>query len=253
MLSGCDSPANDLVLSASAGAEQGGVLVALSPTAASFDREQTQLQAAQASQAGQLWQLWIDGRRALLDGGDGHPSPVTVAEGARSARGYLEAGPHHFALMTSAAVPAFEGDAQVPSGGTIRLFVFGPLEALQGRFVSTPDEPASGNEHVTVVNLLRTGQAVEVVTCTGPRACTPVSSALGLGDLFDTEVPLPADGAAVTMTSDGVGIGYRAQPSPSMPAPPVLALGRGPNGAPAVFVAAPVYMSDEGEVLYGFN
>jgi len=264
-LCGCGTPANTVTLSDDAGADKGGVLVAFSPTASSFDDEQAQLaadaSAAQGSPASELWHLWIDDQRAVLDAGDGQVRPVTVSEGGLSPLGYLEAGPHHLMVGTSDGASIFDGDAQVPSGGTLRLFLFGRLEALQGRFVATPDVPASGNEHVTVVNLLRTGQSLEVVSCTGAAACVPVSAALGMGDLFDTEVPACPDDAAATMTADGVGIGYRAPPSPSMPAPPVLPLqrptpsagGSTEAAAPAVFVAAPVYMSDQGQLLFGFD
>jgi len=262
VLSGCGTPASTVTLAADARADRGGLLVAFSPTASSFDDEQAHVaadaNAAQGPQTSEFWHLWIDDQRALLDAGDGQSRPLTVSEGGLSPLGYLEAGPHHFMVGTSEGASIFDGDAQVPSGGTLRLLLFGRLEALEGRFVATPDVPASGNEHVTVVNLLRTGQSLEVVTCTGAAACVPVSPALGLGDLFDTEVPACSDGAAATMTADGVGIGYRAPPSPAMPAPPVLALQRTAGGpteaaAPPVFVAAPVYMSDQGQLLFGFN
>lgn len=255
MLSGCGAEPHTVVLTARAGTDQGGVLVAFSPTASSFDDEQADPQPSQP------WQLWIDGQRALVDDGDGHVSPLAVSEGGLSAVGYLDAGPHHFTMAASGGAATFDGDAEVPSGGTVRLFLYGPPEALQGRFVATPDVPASGNEHVTVVNLLRTGQRLQVVTCTCAASCTPASSDLALGDLYDTEVPAASDGDGATMTTDGAGIGYRVTPSPTLPDPPVLALRRGSltAGGPAeaasraIFVAAPVYMSDTGQLLYGFN
>jgi hypothetical protein len=259
LLSGCGAQPTPVVLAAAAGPDMGGVLVAFSPTAATFDDEQARLVQADDAPGAQVsaaWQLRIDGSPAVFDGGEENVSAVTVTEGGQSVLGYLDAGPHHFTVAAPGGGPTFDGDAEIPSGGTLRLFLFGPPDALQGRFVSTPDLPASGNQHVTVVNLLRTGQSLEVVACTGLTACAPVSPALSLGDLFDTEVPAPGEGAAATITADGVGIGYRVAPSLSLPAPPVLALTAGGATAaatPDVFVAAPVYMSDQGELLYGFN
>ncbi len=257
MLCGCGAEAGVMVLTVGPGPDRGGVVVALAPAAATFDDEQARLAAeadgasGSGTPASQLWQLRIDGQWAMRDGGDGHLSAVTVAEGGQSAPGYLDAGPHHFTVATPAGASIFDGDADVPSGGTLRLFLYGPREALQGRFVPTPDTPASGNEHVTVVNLVRTGPGLEVVTCSDAASCAPISPVLGLGDLFDTEVPAPPGDADSTLTGDGAGIGYRVTPSNELPAPPVLPL-HAAAGA-AVFVAAPIYMTDQGTLLGGFN
>lgn len=254
-LSGCGGPADVIVLARAAGGpEQGGVLVALSPTAPSFDDEQ-ELLVAEGGSPSEVLQLWIDGRPVMLDDGAGHLSRVTVSEGGSSAMGYLDAGPRHFSVTTLGGAPIFEGDAEVPSDGTLRLFLFGPAGAQQGRFVAAPAAPAAGNEHLTLLNLVRTGQALQVVSCRDAATCTALSPALALGELFDTEVPASSGDVASTFSA-GSGVGYRVVPSPSLPDPPVAAFHRAPTAGespPPVFIAAPVYMSDEGQPQYGFN
>jgi hypothetical protein len=114
-------------------------------------------------------------------------------------------------------------------------------------------------EHITLVNLVRTGQKLEVVRCTDAATCTPISPALALGDVFDAEVPADArDDCAyplysivpcfpASLTAGGGGIGYRVVPSAALPNPPVLALGS--SAPPAVNVVVPLYFSDEGQLL----
>jgi hypothetical protein len=229
-----EGPANHLLLAAAAGPDTGGMLVAFAPTDPTFQAEQAHVVTGPNVTA---YEVLVDGELATLDDGSGHASAVTVTEGGVSGRGYLNAGPHHFTIRAAGGPPAFEGDGQVPGGGTVRLFLFGPLAALQGRFVSTPDVPATGNEHVTAINLVRGGQTIEVVSCPD-ASCTPLSDPLALGDVFDTERPAGDD------------VGFRLIPSTALPDPPVLAFS---PELPDILVAAPVYVSDEGQLQYGFN
>jgi hypothetical protein len=236
------------------GPDRGRVVVALSPTG---DSNQTQYHVLLDDD------LVADSREDVWD-------PFTVTPGGEIGIGYLESGPHHFTIVAPGAAPIFEGDGQIPGGGAVRLYLYGPLAALQGRFVSVPDAASAGNEHVTVVNLMSSGQSIEVVSCTNANSCTPISPALSLGELFDAEVPAvisngcPPDAAPfadclpLSLSAEGAGIGYRLVPSYSLPDPPALPLG--PIGFvypdPAtvtVFVAAPVSMTDQGQLLFGFN
>ncbi len=245
---GCGAPTgqpNLLLAGAGAGPDTGGMLVAFAPTDSTFEAEQSRLLTAPSETA---YEVLVDGKVAMLDDDWGHASPLTVTVGTVSSRGYLDAGPHHFTIRAPGGAPVFDGDGQVPGGGTLRLFLFGAPGAVAGQFVSTPDTPAAGNEHVTAVNLMRSGQTVEVVSCVD-AACTPISDPLNLGDVFDTEVPASQD-LASSLTDDGTGIGYREVPSASLPAPPVLAF---QTEARSILVVAPVYMSDQGQLLYGFN
>lgn len=227
-------PSNVVIASTSAGSNKGGLVTSLSPTDATFQAEQ-----ARVATNPNLTQydLWLDGD-LLYDPEQAGQSLYTVTEGAENSVHYLDAGPHHFTIAAPGQAPIFDGDGQIPAGGNARLFLYGPLDALQGLFVSLPDAPTAGNEHVTVVNLMPTGQAIEVVSCTDAATCTVLSPVLALGDIFDAEVsanfpdcaptpsdPSPAvDGCGTSLTSDGAGIGYRLVPSASLPNPPVLAL-----------------------------
>jgi hypothetical protein len=225
---------NQLLLATDAGPNTGGLLVAFAPTDSTFEAEQARLTTDPRPTA---YDVLVDGRLAMLEDGAGHAAAVTVTEGSVTERGYLNAGPHHLTIRAPAGADIFDGDGEVPGGGTVRLFLYGPLEALQGLFVATPDAPAAGNEHVTAVNLMLSGQTIEVVTC-ADETCAPISGALASGGVFDTEVPA------------GAGVGYGLVPSTSLPDPPVLAFTTGP---PNIFVTAPVYISDQGQLQYGFN
>jgi len=229
-----DGTATHLLLAAGGGSDTGGLVVAFAPTDPTFQAEQIHVAAGPHLTA---YEVLVDGQLATLDDGAGHRSAVTVTEGGVSGQGYLNAGPHHLTIRAAGAPPVFEGDGEVPGGGTVRLFLFGPLAALQGRFVSTPDVPAAGNQHVTAVNLIGGGPTIEVVSCPDAR-CAPLSDPLALGDVFDTDLPADDD------------VGYRLVPSDALPDPPVLAFSPDPS---AVLVAAPVYLSDQGQLQYAFN
>lgn len=181
----------------------------------------------------------------------------------------LEAGNYHFTIQAPTGATSFEGDGKIPDGGSEHLFLYGSFDSLQGRFVSVPNVPAAGNDHITVVNLLRSGQTIEVVTCSAAGTCTPISPALALGDVFDTEVPAVADHPCPddpgeincdSLTADGAGIGYRLVPSASLPNPVVNPLHIGAESAGTlggasfeVYVDAPVFMSDQGKTEFDLN
>jgi len=171
---------------------------------------------------------------------------------------------HHFAVLVPGHPPIFQGDGELAAGSWLRLYLFGAADAPQGRFVITADAPSPGNEHITVINLMRSGQTIEVVSCTDVTTCTPISPALAMGDCFQTEAPaVVSDDGYGSLTATGAGIGYRLVPSATLPNPAVNQLSSGVQGAvfrpagskvPApIFVAAPVFMSDQGVVLRDFE
>jgi len=183
--------------------------------------------------------------------------PITISENGMRVDGYLHSGRHHFAMLVPGSAPIFEGDGEIMAGSWLHMYVFGAAGAQQGRFVSTPDNPSSGNESITVINLIRSGQTIEVVSCTDATTCTPISPALAMGDVFQTEVPavVSEDGYG-SLTATGAGVGYRLVPSASFPNPPVNELRVGVQGVmnrplgsndPApIFISAPVFISDQG-------
>jgi hypothetical protein len=213
-----------------------------------------------------IYNVTMDGKiLAEEEGTEGSPVPkllpISVSEGGLAGVGYLDGGPHQFAVLTPGSAPIWEGDGDIMPGGALRLFVFGPADAEQGRFAFVPNAPSvAGNENITVINLMRSGQSIEVVSCADATTCTPISPPLAMGDLFQTEVPAVglSEGGYASMTADGAGIGFRLVPSAALPNPIVDALYVGPLGQgafppPEVFVAAPVFLSEQGESLTGFN
>jgi len=200
------------------------------------------------------YQVFLDGQVLAFDDRNGGLSPSLVYPGAVAGLGYLQAGPHHFRIASLDGNPIFVADAQLTAGATTRLFLYGPPNDLRGRFITAPSATPAGQEHVTVVNLVRTGQAIEVVSCSGGGVCEPVSPALALGDVFDADVPdANPSPPARSLSDDGAGIGFRMVPSATVPNPPVLSLTRaipfaGNREPPAaLYVAAPIYLSDRGD------
>jgi hypothetical protein len=264
-LAGCGTeeiPGHRLVPSVQAGPDKGGVLVAFSPTEDTYEAAEQ----AMTSSTRTEYHLLVDGDVVTESGGS--PLFTTLVGGNPNWVYYLPAGPHHFAIGAAGAPPIFESDGQVPAGGTANLFLYGPLDRVKAVLAPTPGTPSPGNEHITVVNLMRSGQTIEVVTCNDATSCTPISPALALGDVFDAEGPAVFDvcdrissppgswsegGCFTSRTSKGTGVGYRFVPSASLPNPPVTALGWGATDAadadprPAIFVAAPVFMTAQGQ------
>jgi hypothetical protein len=170
---------------------------------------------------------------------------------------------YHFEVKALAGRRVFSGDGPIVDGAVNRLYLFGPLDALQVRFTSYPFEPPAGSEHASAINLVRAGVSIEVVSCTDASTCTSVSPPLALGETFEADFPLVSGANDVTSLSDGVGLGYRLVPAASLPAPFINrllranpALGRTPptSGAgPAIFLAAPIYLAPEGNPIMEWN
>jgi hypothetical protein len=253
-----------LIPSDQAGPDKGGLVVGFSPTEETYEAAEQDMENPSPTQ----YYLFVDGEAVTESGGS---PPFTIAAGGNPNWAYyLTAGPHHFSIAAPGQAPVYQVDGAVPGdGGTVNLFLYGPLDAVQGVLAPTPQLPSPGNEHITVVNLMRSGQTIEVVTCNDATTCTPISAALALGELFDAEVPAVIDdcnrsspssvpgtwsggGCFTSRTTSGAGIGYRLVPSVSLPNPPVSALTWGISGSqlsngPPIFVAAPVFMTAQGQ------
>jgi hypothetical protein len=265
-VAGCstdDIPEPFLIASSQAGPDRGGLVVAFASTEDTYDAAEQGMGNPDRTP----YYVLVDGQVVSIDGYE----PFTVfAGGNPNWAYYLGAGPHHFTVTARPGQrPVFEGDGQVPNGGTAHLFLYGPLDDVKGVFVLVPLTPVSGEEHIAVVNLMRSGQPIEVVTCSDWATCRPFSAALALGDVFGTEMPTvldacdPASPASVpgswsrggcftSITTEGAGVGYRVVPTPSLPNPPVNALTWGVDGLltdprPPIFIAAPVFMNEAGQ------
>jgi hypothetical protein len=258
-----------LVPSDQGGPDKGGVVVGFSPTEDTYQAAEQELTNLAPTQ----YHLFIDGE--VVSEPDADWLFTTVVGGNVNWVYYLGAGPHHFAIAASGQAPVFQGDGQVPGGGTVNLFLYGPLDEVKGVLAPIPRIPSAGNEHITVVNLMRNGQSIEVVTCNDATTCTPISAGLALSDVFDAEVPAAGDdcdpsspssipgswsgGCFTSLTTTGAGIGYRLVPTASLPNPPVNALTWGVsdslsiNPRPPIFVAAPVFMTDDGRSQFVFD
>ena len=227
------------------GPNQGSVLIVFAPLNATYSDYL-------AEPNPNLFLLLVDGKKLVDSDGESYAIPA----GNEYSAGNYDAGIHHFAMTEVGGGTVFEGDGQVTSGALTRLYLFGPLDALQGRFVSYPLETPAGSAHITAINLVRSGEIqIEVVSCTGVNNCTPVSPHLALGDTFDADLPNsgPADGGVYgsSLSADGVGFGYREVATPSLPAPPTLPMLSASSDlwheAPGIrFVAAPEFLQADG-------
>ena len=255
-----DIDPNDVtVASSEAGPDKAGLTVFFPPTDESYQASQARA-AATPNPVG--YHVIMDGKMLAFDPGSGGLTAFSVGEGGAFSLGYLDAGTHHFAIGAFGAPPIFQADGELTGGTTTNLFLFGPLNGLQGKFVAMSATPSPGNEHVMAINLMRSGPAIEVVSCTDASTCTPVSPALALGDVFQADFPTVTSTAGddynYSLNSAGAGIGYRVVPSATVPAPPVLPMGLGfavgaPSYPPALnYLAAPVFMTDQGGTLETF-
>ncbi len=223
-----------------------------------FPPTEATLQEATTSPNSKTYHLLMDGHLMAWDSGNGDLTAVTLSEGAEFGAGFLPAGSHHFSIVPEGGAPVFVADGEIGAGGSTTLFLYGALNALGGRFVTMQGTVAAGSEHVVVINLMHSGQTIEVVSCTDAATCTPISPALAMGDLFESDVPARSgDNAVDSLTGTGAGIGYRLVPSATVPAPPVLALrlvgSPWPTYPPPLnFLAAPVFMNDQGEPQVSF-
>ena len=104
--------------------------------------------------------------------------------------GYLPAGSHHFEIRAAGGGPTgFAGDGEIAAGSRTELYLFRPAGAVQGRFVSYPAVVAAGTAHVVLINMIRSGQSIEAVSCVDPSNCVPLSPPLALGETFAADVP----------------------------------------------------------------
>jgi hypothetical protein len=243
---------------------QGFLLVVLAPDADTYEQDQARI--VQEGPSFVQYGIQLDGRR-LIDDNGGMPWPLSAGEGNETGCGYLPAGTHHFALIApSDGHAVFAGDYELLSGRVNHLYVFGHLAALQGAFTSYPYAPSPGTQHLALTNLLRTGQTLEVVSCSGgdPETCAAISPPVGYGQSFATEVAgadVTADG--VSLETPGPGLGYRQVATPGVPTPPAnhfdLAIDPPdqtetiPGTYPANYVSAPIFMSADGSIEESFD
>ena len=237
---------------------QGALLIFFTTTGGTYAAEQ-----ARESTNPNLteYHLFVDGHLVVFDN-SGSATPVVVLEGDMVTAGYWSEGIHHFEFGASEAAAIFAGDGSIVAGAVNRLYLFGPLDALQGRFTSYATNPPAGSAHASVINLVRGEGSIELLSCTDASHCGAVSPPLALGETFEGDVPFVAsDNELQSLSTSGAGLGYRLVPTASLPAPPILplllswdlawVLNHSTLSTPANFVGAPIYMSSspEGYVL----
>ncbi len=234
---------------------QGALFIFFTSTDATYAAEQ-----ARASTNPNLteYHLFVDGREVVYDN-VGSAVPVVVAEGDGNSASYWAGGMHHFEIAAAGAPAIFAGDGPIVGGAVNRLYLFGALDALQGRFTSYVFTPPDGSEHASVINLLRDGRSIELLSCTDASHCTAVSPGLALGDTFEGDFPVVAsDNEFSSLSTTGAGLGVRLVPTALLPAPPIIPLGQNDFvlghttsvlTRPLNFVGAPIYIAPEGNIL----
>lgn len=236
-------------------ANHGALQIAFAPREADFAAQQ-----ANAATRTTAYHVLLDGQRVAWQSDVDGPQPYVVGEGGRSDIGYLVAGSHHFEINQVGGSTVFAGDGELPAGLTTQLYLFGVAGAVQGRFVSYPEVPPAGTAHVSLINLIRTGQSVEAVACTDAGDCAPVSPPLALGETFAGDFPLDTTQDWPTgrfFVSNGAALGYRQVPTPTVPVPhvqplPYVPLISVPSPSSATLLGAPVYMSPAGDLQESF-
>jgi hypothetical protein len=230
---------------------QGGLLVTVAPAAATYEEAQAE---TGPSASEPEYHLLVDGKELVYDD---PVQPVTVGGGGTYSAGFYAAGVHRFTLVSLDGPTVFDAHGAIASGAVNRLYVFGPPNALQARFVTRAVAPPSGQVHLSAINLVRSGVQIELVSCSDATTCTPVSPPLGLGYTFDADLPASGGsaGGESSLSSSGAGYGYRQVATASLPNPPVLsmmpadAITSPASGRAPTFIAAPIYLAADGSVL----
>lgn len=236
---------------------QGGLLISVAPSAATSDEAQADGRANREP----VYHVLVDGKELAYDD-TFSVQPIAVGGGGQYSGGFHDAGMHHFTFVAQGRPEIFAADGAIASGALTRLYLFGPSEARVIRIVSYPFVGPVGAQHVSAINMVRSGGVeIEIVSCTDAKVCTPVSPPIGYGETFEADLAGGAtsgDGA-FSLTTAGAGYGYR-QTAPALPAPPVLSLLPGialispdPGVPAAAFVAAPIYMAPDGTWLQASN
>ncbi len=196
------------------------------------------------------YEVYMDGKRLVHETGE----PALFAEGHGGVVGYLDASPHHFELRGIDHATTFTIEADITTGLITHLYEFQSTNGWEGEAVSYPFAPSDGTQHVSVLNALREGGSIQVVTCADPATCTPVSPALAVGESFEGDFPAAyGDDGRSSLSLSGAGIGYQLVPSASLPNPQVnparittLLPDQDPNNPVFNLTAAPVYLGDDG-------
>jgi hypothetical protein len=240
-------------------ADHGELTISFAPSEVSFEEQQ-----ANAATPPTGFYTFLDGRQLVWSSDvDGSLQPFVVGEAGTALIGYLPAGSHHFEIRAAGGGPTgFVGDGEIAAGSRTEVYLFRLAGAVQGRFVSYPAVVAAGTAHVVLINMIRSGQSIEAVSCVDASNCVPLSPPLALGETFAADVPMDAtqnwpNGRFIV--SNGAALGYRQVPTPAVSDPPVLPLPNtlsaamdGPMLSGAVLAAAPIYMSPTGNIQASF-
>ena len=233
------------------GPNTGELMVGFPSPSDSFEEEQARV----ASVGYARYFLFLDGRQLAWEVG-GTSYPVEISEGTLERAGFLPSGRHHLAVVAAEGTTVFAGDAEIVPGLMNRLYLVGRLGALQGLFISYRAPAPTGMLHVSVINLVRDGRSLEVVSCAND--CTPVSGPRAFGESVGSD--FQAADANPFALADGRRIGWRQVPTAAVPAPPVQLITWFPVGwvdppptpPPPAFAIAPVYLSPQGDALSTF-
>jgi len=235
-------------------ADRGELMIWFTPPDQTFEDQQAR---AASSFDTTQYHVFMDGAQLIWDNSDYGRDPVVAIEGAGTGAGHLPAGLHHFEIAAAGGGRTiFTGDGEIAAASINRLYLFGDRGAVHGRFLSFPTAPAAGTLHVSVVNLIRRGPGIELVSCTGGTACAPLSPPLALGDVFQADFPAGETRETSYQLASGASIGSRQLPTAEVPSPPVFMIAppsvavdpNNPSPPPANFVFAPVFMSLQGAV-----
>ena len=243
-----------VVDTAPTGAAQGLLVIVCAPTPAAYEEQQADFSNVD-------YDVFIDGKRALWDTNEGTVFPVALTESGASFVGFIAPGRHRLLITVSGGgLTVFSGDSDILDRWLTRLYVYGPRDAREGRLVSYPLDLPRDTVHVSVINLLRTGPAIEVVRCEDATHCMTVSPSLALGESFEGEFPVvpgwapaPSVGGAPvgrSLSPSGAGMAYRpVAAGTTLPVPLQTLFEDYWSSSTMHFSASPRYIADDGTIL----
>jgi hypothetical protein len=166
--------------------------------------------------------IYVDGAYLGVDSAPGGvfatmaegPSPqnTTVPDGFPDGR-------HVLALESADGQKLLETEQDFVAGAWSFMYVYGSINRPFFKFFTEPAPSASNKVWVRMVNLMRTQEPVDIVSCTLSACEASVASSLAYGDSWSAEVPTSIYGFAFTSPAGGslVAPAARCTTQPSSP------------------------------------
>jgi hypothetical protein len=243
-------------------ATQAPFMLSVADDADTFDEQQR----LAASNHPAVYTLKVDGQWATVPQSGAEPWLVQISAGSVSPGAgapWSTAGSHVFELVDGSGKTVLETPPyELQTGQSNHLVVFGHRDHLEHRFFADRLDIPAGMQRFTALNLIRTGQSLQVLQCDDPslpESCATVAGPLAYGEMAQGDAALPASDSANPFPVFS-NLYSRIVPTGDAPTPGLSHLGGDPispspvfeDGALAgrrLFVGAPTIVTPSGDIV----